>query len=232
MPAKGEGEPEHATYLGGPYEFGELKEQGKRSDLIAVADLCKQGDSLVSIADAYPSQFIRYHGGVTKYHAMCQPPRGLDEETVCFVFYGSGGAGKTSFALRLAQYLGPVFRVAQAKGSGLYFDRYKQGDVVIIDEFKGSRMLPTFFNEMVDMGPFDVPVHGGSVPFNSKYVIITTNVHPKLWWPNVQFQHSLRRRIIMWPIFRNLAFIPKKRSRINGVSELMAYEKSPFDLNL
>lgn len=207
------------TFLAGPYTFGALKAQGSRSDLALVADDLVRGASLKRIAMEHPSAFLRYSSGIIRFKAAVAAPRPDDQGTACFVFFGAGGSGKTSFALRLARFLGKVYRVPEEKGSGLYWDGYEQGDVVIIDEFKGSRMRPTFFNGLIDKGPFQVPVHGGTCEFNSPLVIVTTNVHPHEWWPNVQFQHSLRRRITLWPIFRRLDLPSPKAPRPGVIYE-------------
>ena len=208
--------------LGGPYRFGEAPTgQGARKDLDTIAAKIKSGASLKRIAEDHPSDFIRYHRGFQSLQTFTAPRRSDDDKTLCFVFYGAGGTGKSSFARRLARYLssddnasGEVFSLPPAKGSGQYWDGYNQGDVVIIDEFKGNRMQPTEFNQLIDSGAHCVPVHGGQVQFNSRYVIITTNVTPSEWWPSLKFQHSLRRRIIMWPIFRRLDIRPDLRPSV------------------
>lgn len=203
--------------LGGPYIWPEGASlpsgQGARKDLDVIASKIKDGASLKRIAEDHPSDFIRYHNGLQKLQTYIAPRRSNDLKTVCFVFFGAGGTGKSTFARRLAGYLasedgasGDVFSLAPVKGSGQYWDGYNQNDVVIIDEFKGNRMQPTEFNQLIDSGEHCVPVHGGQVQFNSRYVIITTNVHPSQWWPAIQFQHSLRRRIVMFPTFRRLDY--------------------------
>lgn len=204
--------------LGGPYVWPDGASlpsgQGARKDLGEIAKRIKDGASLKRIAEDHPSDFIRYHKGFQALQTYTAPRRRHDQKTICFVFFGSGGAGKTTFARRLAHFLasedgasGDVFSLAPVKGSGQYWDGYNQHDVVLIDEFKGNRMQPTEFNQLIDAGEHCVPVHGGQVQFNSKYVLITTNVHPTQWWPAIQFQHSLRRRIILFPVFHRLDYV-------------------------
>jgi len=195
-----------ASRVEGPWTYGEPKHQGQQTAILDAVTAIRSGSSMKDLAESHPIEVVRYSSGLTKVHHLLSKPRPHDVKTVCFVFYGAGGTGKSSFALRLANYLGPrIYRVPSAKGSGLYWDGYSQGDVVIIDEFKGNRMQPTEFNMLIDSGPHQVPIHGGTTEFNSAYVIITTNVSPKNWW-EIEFLKSLRRRIVLFPIFRNLSF--------------------------
>lgn len=197
------------TRVEGPWEWGVPKHQGQNVALAEVAVSLKRGAALREIADSHPTEMIRHASGIAKYQVLVAKPRPDDLETICFVFYGAGGTGKSTFARKLASYLGPrTYKVPSAKGSGLYWDGYAQGDVVLIDEFKGNRMQPTEFNQLVDKGPHQVPVHGGTTEFNSRYIIITTNVNPRNWW-DIEYLRSLRRRIILFPIFRNLGFKKK-----------------------
>lgn len=198
------------TRVDGPWIYGVPKHQGQSVALAEVASSIQKGASLYDITQSHPVEFIRHSRGIKAFQFTVLPPRPNDFETICFVFYGAGGSGKSTFALMLASYLGPrTYVVASAKGSGLYWDGYQQGDVCIINEFKGDRMKPTEFNQLIDKGPHMIPIHGELSHFNSRYVIITTNVHPLKWW-DIEYLRSLRRRIILWPIFRNLKVKPKK----------------------
>jgi len=201
------------TRVEGPWTWGEPKQQGQNAQLILLAADLRAGRSVRDIAVLYPAESIKHPMGIAKMQLLVAKQRPDEVKTVAFVFYGAGGTGKSTFALKLARYLGDrVFRVPSAKGSGLYWDGYQQGDVVIIDEFKGNRMQPTEFNQLIDCGPHQVPVHGGTTEFNSKYVLITTNVTPEKWW-DIEFKRSLRRRIVLWPIFRNLGY---KKPKVNA----------------
>ncbi len=209
------------TYIEGPWEIGVISHQGTRQDLVDVQVSIIAGHGLKRIAEDHPVELLKYPSGIRLMSQLLSKQR--SQETICFVFYGAGGTGKSTFARLLASYLGSnTFFVPCAKGSGLYWDGYNQGDVVIMDEFKGNRMQPTFFNMLIDGGPIQVPVHGSTMHFDSRYVIITTNVTPMAWWPNLEYKFSLRRRIIIWPIFRSLRVrTPAPQVpvfRFNGVS--------------
>jgi len=185
------------------------------------------GVPMREIARENPTTFIRYHKGITALQAATTAHRGIDDKTICLVFYGAGGTGKTTFAQKLAAFIAGstqrVYVLPAAKASGTYWTNYNAGDVVVIDEMKGNRFEPTFFNKLIDGGPMFVPGYGCELVFNSRFVIITTNVSPRHWWPKVQFMRSLQRRILCFPLFRHLGFVPRARSaRIDGVSALMA----------
>ncbi len=192
------------TFIDGPYVWGTLKQQGKRVDLEDVAQMVGEGASLATIASEHPSTFMKFHSGITKFQLLQQPTRREGDKPACMVFFGSGGSGKSTFASRLANYLGEsTYNLPMSKGSGTYWDKYQQGDVVVINEMNGNRFQPSFLNSLLDGGAFQVPTHGGSTEFNSPYIIITTNVHPKLWW-RTAYKHSLMRRITLFPTFRRL----------------------------
>ncbi len=208
------------TYIEGPWEMGLMSHQGSRQDLMDVQVSILAGHGLKRIAEDHPVELLKYPSGIRLMSQLLSKQR--SERTICFVFYGAGGTGKSTFARLLASYLGSnTFFVPCAKGSGLYWDGYSQGDVVVIDEFKGDRMKPTFFNMLIDDGPCQVPVHMSTMHFDSKYVIITTNISPMNWWPELKMKFSLQRRIIQWPIFRSLGRRPSAPQvpmfRFNGI---------------
>ncbi len=196
--------PTHPTFIDGPYVWGTIKAQGKRVDLEDVAKMVGEGASLAVIAAEHPSTFIKFHSGITKFQLLHQPTRPDDYRPACLVFFGPGGSGKSTFATKIARYLGnSIYRLPMSKGSGTYWDKYQQGDIVIVDEMNGNRFTPSFLNSLLDGGAFQVPTHGGSTEFNSPYILITTNIHPKYWW-RTAFKHSLLRRLTIFPTFRRL----------------------------
>lgn len=194
------------TRMDGPYTFGTAKSQGQRTDLLELVASIKKGHGMKRLAEEHAPEMIKYPSGIKQMVLILAHQRA--QETICFVFYGAGGCGKSTFAARLALFLGyPVYYLPAPKGGAIvYWDGYNQGDTVIIEEFKGNRFQPTEFNMLVDRHPHKVPTHGGLFEFDSKYIIITTNVPPMHWWPSLEFKRSLRRRLIIWPIFRNLAY--------------------------
>lgn len=160
------------------------------------------GSSIRDIAMEHPSTFIRYNRGIIALQQIAVVPRGNSEDdaTVCFVIVGGAGTGKTSIMLAIAEALGfGIYSLPSAKSSGTYWQDYQPGQTVIIDEMGGDRFKPTFFNRLIDKGPMHVPVYGGERVFNSRFVLVTSNTHPRLWWPNAASFAALRRRVLVLP---------------------------------
>lgn len=180
----------------------ETQKRSVRTDLIAVKKRFMDGDRLEDIVrddDGFVT-FVKFPRGLQTARRLLVPPR--TEVTVGLVLWGSSGSGKSTTARALAACLGKrVYHVPQEKGSGIYFDGYEAGDVVIIDEMDGTRFTPKFLNQLLDEAPFSVPVHGDSVVFNSKYIIFTSNKHPSQWWPRFRVGRSTSRRMAILPVF-------------------------------
>lgn len=189
-------EVETPTKLEGPWEFGEMSQQGQRADLLEVKRAIDKGTSLKRIAqdpEFFPT-WIKFPRGFHEYKHMVTPERTRKPQV--WLFIGPSGTGKTRTAMALARAIGSVYKVPP-KQSGFWCDRYNQEDVFLIDEMSGSKMTPEFFNELLDWYPMDVPCHGtAGHQFNSPYVFITTNYHPKFWWKKRgadQIKQTMRR---------------------------------------
>lgn len=92
---------------------GELStdSSGKRTDLDDISDMIKGGASKRSIAEAFPSQYMRYHTGIDKMLKVLAPQKDLTgfpldsfkfqvefEEGYSHIMVGPSGCGKTSYA--------------------------------------------------------------------------------------------------------------------------------------
>ena len=209
------------TAVGGPYEYGVPPAgQGSRSDLLAVKRTIDEGVDVAGLYEQHFAHMIRYGRSLLTYKKLRSSPR--TEKPFVFFFCGTAGSGKTRTAYALAQMLGSVYFVPATKGSGLYFDDYDQQTSVIFDEFDGHRCSPTFLNQLLDRYPFEVPVHGaGGRQFNSPFVFIISNYHPKYWWKrSVSIAPFVRRvDLLLKFVFRPLeAPAPPRLLRYNGVS--------------
>lgn len=64
--------------------------------------------------------------------------------------------------------------------------------MVVIDEFYGW-IARDLMCRICDRYPLNIETKGGSVSFLAKKIIITSNVHPKDWWPKVGLGAMERR---------------------------------------
>lgn len=196
------------TRVAGPWSFGTFNpgRGGRRkSDVIEQAQhivkLCKKRRSFKKITELYPSLVMRYHHGVDRIMSEYQLQR--DFETKLIWLWGPSGAGKTTLARKLAKAYGSVF-IKDSKTK--WWDKYRQEDAVIIDEFKGG-LLPTTINSLAcNSYPMRVERKGGHYEFCSKVVIITSVKHPRWIYSDETraWQEGLQRRckgntIYVWP---------------------------------
>jgi len=190
------------TRIEGPWVFGALKEQGRRSDLEEIRREILDGASLRVVQENHFASFVRYGRAFKEYKRQCTRPRTF--KTIVILIVGPSGVGKSRYATELSRYLGTVYKLPKPKGSGTYWDDYDGHDVTFIDEFDGNLMRPTDFNELADRYEYVVPVHGGAGhQFVSRYLIICSNYLPKFWWrkrSDVQLKQTLRRIDVFVPL--------------------------------
>lgn len=146
-------------------EFGELSQQGKRTDLKEVVDFVKEGKSFQEIIELTSSyQAMRM---AEKCLSIFEPPR--DTKPYVIYCYGSSGLCKT----RMAYLDNPDSRVhKQPAASFKWWQGYDRQEIVIIDEFRSQipwdRML-----ELLDYYPTVVENKGGSRQFKPLKIYIT-----------------------------------------------------------
>lgn len=113
------------------------------------------------------------------------------------VFYGATGTGK-SFRCRKEARLNPgrtYYMPTPKKGGIPWINGYTGQETVILEDFAGSidyrvllRMLDEYENPM--------QTKGGMVQFCPKLIIISSNLHPSLWYPENEWGGGpLHRRL-------------------------------------
>jgi len=207
------------TTIAGTFEeHGEMKEQGKRSDLNDVKEKVDKMISLKRIHDENFGTMIRYGRAIKEYKRQVTKPRNFPTITILLV--GPSGVGKSRFATEFCKLLGTVYKVPKPKNSGLYWDDYDGETVTFLDEFDGNYMRPTDFNELADRYEYVVPVHGGAGhQFVSKYLVICSNYLPKYWWKKrsaVQLVQTTRRINAMIPLIPASSKVPEVMVLHNG----------------
>jgi len=177
------------TRLEGPFEFGTrpTARQGKRNDILGFRDAIVQAnatDRQLFTDDNACIVMAKYPKLATSIRQTFELDQ-RQQQTKCIVFWGPPRTGKTTAAVKYAtdrnlSYYTPPEK--QNDDNNLWWDGYSGQDVVIINEMSGSYMKPDLLIKLLDKQRISLPIKGSSVPFNSKYIIFTSNQPPKHWW--------------------------------------------------
>jgi len=160
--------------VGGPYEWGEMKEQGKRSDLLDVKRKIDEGAKMEQIADEHYGSFIRYHRAFKEYKRIKAVKRDWPMELIFII--GPSGTGKTRTARDMAG--DDVYWMMPGK----WWEDYEGQHTVVWDEFYGSSVPYSILLRIIDRYPLKLECKGSSICFNSRRIIFTSNQHPKDWY--------------------------------------------------
>ncbi len=186
----------------GPFEFGDESsipiKPGQRSDLRSFVQICKEAKGKLPekvLLESHTAIVARYPKFVDRVKRAYTEQRMWEMDIVCLI--GPTGVGKTRWAY---EHYPDLYSVPMKKSGLTYWDGYDQQDVVLIDEMGGDRLSYRSLLQLLDRYPAMVPVHGSQIPFVSKMIILTSNTHPRDWYPNVSvnspFEESpLERRM-------------------------------------
>lgn len=177
------------TRVMGPWEHGQRKAQGARSDLEAAKAILDAGGTTLDIADSDFGAYVKYNKAFDRYKREITPTRNWGMQV--YVYWGPPGTGKTRKAFE--EHPDAFF-----KPDGEWWDGYTGQDTVVIDDFYGG-MRWCFLLKLLDRYPLAVPFKGGFHQFVSKTIIFTSNVDICDWYdfegkPNMKIG-ALERRI-------------------------------------
>lgn len=157
------------TRIGATVEEGSPGEQGKRTDLTAVASGIKSGLTPQQIAAEYPETYIKYPKGIQALAAALHEPRYRDNLKV-FCLYGPTGVGKTFFVHKFYPSHYAVFDMKTP-----WFDGYSNHKTVLFDDYGPKMMQVDYLKRFLDKYKCTAPVKGASVAWNPELIFITTN---------------------------------------------------------
>lgn len=175
--------------VGGPYEFGEKPEQGRRTDLELIAKkISNDKASMELIAEDHPVEFIRYHKGLQALRhvtVLRDRPRGILE---VFWIYGKAGTGKSKMAYEWDEY--PPY----IKDSSKWWDGYNGEERVIIDDLDASKYNYRDLLRLLDKWyPYSGEVKGGYIKIAATMIFITCEHPPNEIWSNNELVQVERR---------------------------------------
>lgn len=165
---------DQTAVLGTRFELGNLPVQRNSTACWdAVRDFAKQGTLDQIQADIY----IRYYSSLRRIAQDHLSPTPIERTVV--VYWGPTGIGKSRRAWWEA---GPSAYPKDPRTK--FWDGYRGGTNVILDEFRGtidiSHVLRWF-----DRYPVLVEVKGSSQVLQASHFWITSNLHPRFWYPDL-----------------------------------------------
>ncbi len=182
--------------VGGPYEFGERKVQGKRVDLDQFrTDVFagKRKRDFNEDNEHVMQRFPRYYDLLT---SLNRPVRETDIKVTLLI--GETGLGKSRYVYDKFSTSSEFYILPLDSGT-LWFNGYDRHEVVLMDDFSGavSHMPLSSLLRLLDRYPLQVPTKGGFTWWLPNEVYVTTNLLPKNWykWENRLSQYrALARR--------------------------------------
>lgn len=175
--------------LEGPWEEGECPQQGKRTDLDAVAEYAKT-HAMKDIATNYPGMYVRYHQGFAKLQKeLGVKPQVRTWHTDLIIYWGPPGTSKSTFVNKTWP---DAYWLPRPAGTTTWWPDYQGEETVIIDEFYGWIGIDLMCR-LIDKTKTTVEYKGGSLQFLSKRIVITSNADPWTWWKCEL--HGMERRL-------------------------------------
>lgn len=168
-------------------EYGEISNQGKRSDLEQVAEKIKSNIPMKEIAYDHPSTFIRYNKGMQALKNILTEHRTI--APTVYWRWGAPGTGKTRYVID--KYGAENVYI---KNNSEWWPDYNQEPIVLIDDFDPTKWDHSTFLSILDRYKCTVPCKGGHYKFNSPTIYITTQQNIRTLYPNkTKYKEVIRR---------------------------------------
>jgi len=186
------------TSLGERFEMG--KKPFKRNSETDWDEIKKSAQS--SELDSIPSDiYIRYYNNLRRISADHLRPIAIDRK--CTVLWGSTGTGKSHRAW--TEFPNAYSKDPRTK----WWVGYRGEAHIIIDEFRGGIDIAHLLR-WIDKYPVQVETKGGASALQATHFILTSNLHPFDWYPDVDKETlaALERRL-------NIIKVEDKLTEIN-----------------
>lgn len=157
-------------------EFGELPQQGERTDWHRAVDLIRHGTAVVDVVFDQP-HLVPTIRALERLETLSKTTPNDRDVRVLYI-HGSAGCGKTRSIIG-------AFPEAYWKPEGEWWDKYTGQQVVVLDDFYSDIAYKTALR-VLDRYPLWLPFKGGFVPANYTTVLITSNARLDEQYPNIQ----------------------------------------------
>lgn len=173
-------------------QWGHAKQSG---GLQSCAIKIKNGAKMQQIIDEHPGIALNSFSKIERFIAHQAGPR--DSVPIVTILYGLTGCGKTQWVMKHCKNKDTYWLAPPSPK--LWWTHYMCEDVVVMDDFCDHWFRLTNLLHLLDSKPYKVEPKGGQTEFNSKNIMITTNVDPRDWYRKVvdskYHKDALARRI-------------------------------------
>lgn len=170
--------------------------QGSRTDLEALGALVAEKGAAKAGLEM-PGSYIRYHKGMHALEQLVNREVNKQPHPIkVVVLVGSTGTGKSHRAFH--SFGGEDVWIGSPPTNGNWYAYDYAGEKnVILDDFRGNWMPCSALLRMLQTWPHKVNTCGSFAAWRAERVVITSNVHPSLWYSNVDAytQEALKRRL-------------------------------------
>jgi hypothetical protein len=163
--------------------WGELPQQGERTDIQKIYDMLENECSLHEISSSFPGQYLRMRNNIISVQQDLLESKYENEFRKMDVIYLSDetGVGKTRYVMEKYEYPN-VYRVSNYDHP---FDAYRGQKVIVFEEFRNSLKIEDMLNYL-DGYPLRLPArYGDKVACYDKVFIISN-------WPFANQYASIR----------------------------------------
>jgi len=208
------------TRVEGPWEYGTMPQQGKRTDLTELKKSLDSGSSLSKIAEEHFGHFLRYNKGIERYLSLKTPSR--SEKSIVTIIWGPTGSGKSHIIRQ--QFPNAFWATRPGPDGKLWVDGYDRNNEFVLDEFYGWIEFDLLLR-ICDAYPLQLQTKGGFVQFTAKRVIFTSNKSPREWYTYNSNWSAFWRRVDL--VIRKVNFEQFNIEKIGSLEKTIFKDGEP-----
>jgi len=181
-------------------EYGEVPRQGARTDWQQAVNHLQGGAAISTVVVEQP-QLLPCIRALERFQQISNQP--LNRPVHVIVLIGQSGTGKTRWAY-------DTYPDLYSKPEGHWWDGYTGQKTILLDDYYGDISYSQLL-KVCDRYPLTVPVKCGFVHAQWTTIIITSNRHPRSWYPAEPNIDALKRRInFLCEEYTNATQVPRQ----------------------
>ena len=173
----------------------DVSQQGFRSDIEEFRDAISAGKTDLELMEngflSQVAKFPRFLQFAREAYAKANH-RKVYTKLEVVVRWGKAGVGKTRYVWE--KHAESLYAWVDDSHGKVWFDGYNGEEVLLIDEFTPNMIPYNYLLHLLEGYKLRLPVKTRFSYANWKTVYITSNWHPKDWYPKEGYTHALQRR--------------------------------------